>query len=136
MAARYWIHVHVRSAAKSASGKMRFTCFASIASSACVSIGTFGSQAQWADLTVKCGEPREPQKPTTKSEEYQRHIQGVLYTTRGAQTSKTRCYQRCEHPGFPGASSVCNVLVPWTNPRGGWWALPYTEKNTRTASQS
>eukprot|EP00976_Prorocentrum_cordatum_P116438 1196163-Prorocentrum_minimum.AAC.3 len=25
-------------------------------------------------------------------------------------------YQRCEHPGFPGASSVCNVLVPWTNP--------------------
>eukprot|EP00976_Prorocentrum_cordatum_P075151 1181804-Prorocentrum_minimum.AAC.1 len=25
-------------------------------------------------------------------------------------------YQRCEHPGFPGASSVCNVLVPWTYP--------------------
>eukprot|EP00976_Prorocentrum_cordatum_P082527 1184845-Prorocentrum_minimum.AAC.7 len=25
-------------------------------------------------------------------------------------------YQRCEHPGFPGASSVCIVLVPWTNP--------------------
>eukprot|EP00976_Prorocentrum_cordatum_P116007 1196099-Prorocentrum_minimum.AAC.2 len=25
-------------------------------------------------------------------------------------------YQRCEHPGFPGASSVCNVPVPWTNP--------------------
>eukprot|EP00976_Prorocentrum_cordatum_P004829 95047-Prorocentrum_minimum.AAC.2 len=25
-------------------------------------------------------------------------------------------YQRCEHPGFPGASSVCNVRVPWTNP--------------------
>eukprot|EP00976_Prorocentrum_cordatum_P105979 1194365-Prorocentrum_minimum.AAC.3 len=25
-------------------------------------------------------------------------------------------YQRCEHPGFPGASSVCNIRVPWTNP--------------------
>eukprot|EP00959_Pyramimonas_sp_CCMP1952_P085876 1796342-Pyramimonas_sp.AAC.1 len=25
-------------------------------------------------------------------------------------------YQRCEHPGLPGASSVCNVWVPWTNP--------------------
>eukprot|EP00959_Pyramimonas_sp_CCMP1952_P437244 9154795-Pyramimonas_sp.AAC.1 len=25
-------------------------------------------------------------------------------------------YQRCEHPGFPGACSVCNVLVPWANP--------------------
>eukprot|EP00976_Prorocentrum_cordatum_P109037 1194951-Prorocentrum_minimum.AAC.7 len=24
--------------------------------------------------------------------------------------------QRCEHPGFPGASSVCSVQVPWTNP--------------------
>eukprot|EP00976_Prorocentrum_cordatum_P052733 1063570-Prorocentrum_minimum.AAC.3 len=30
--------------------------------------------------------------------------------------SNTRCSQRCEHPGFPGARSVCNVLVPWTNP--------------------
>eukprot|EP00959_Pyramimonas_sp_CCMP1952_P255996 5347144-Pyramimonas_sp.AAC.1 len=56
----------------------------------------------------------------TKSEEYQRHLQGVctsddqrnqgvLYSTQGAQTSKTQCFQRCEHPGFPGASSVCNV---------------------------
>eukprot|EP00959_Pyramimonas_sp_CCMP1952_P031018 650662-Pyramimonas_sp.AAC.1 len=27
-------------------------------------------------------------------------------------------YQRCKHPGFPGASSVCNVRVPWTNPIG------------------
>eukprot|EP00976_Prorocentrum_cordatum_P084489 1185671-Prorocentrum_minimum.AAC.2 len=41
---------------------------------------------------------------------------GVLHSTRGAQTSKTRCYQRCEHPGFPGVSSVCDVRVPWTNP--------------------
>eukprot|EP00976_Prorocentrum_cordatum_P066161 1178197-Prorocentrum_minimum.AAC.1 len=24
--------------------------------------------------------------------------------------------QRCEHPGFPGASSVCSVLVSWTYP--------------------
>eukprot|EP00976_Prorocentrum_cordatum_P028378 575493-Prorocentrum_minimum.AAC.1 len=43
---------------------------------------------------------REPRNPT-KSEEYQRHLQGGLYSTRGAQTSKTRCYQRFEHPGFP-----------------------------------
>eukprot|EP00976_Prorocentrum_cordatum_P108594 1194872-Prorocentrum_minimum.AAC.4 len=25
-------------------------------------------------------------------------------------------YQRCEHPGLPGASSVCKVRIPWTNP--------------------
>ena len=25
-------------------------------------------------------------------------------------------YQHCEHPGLPGVSSVCNVLVPWTYP--------------------
>eukprot|EP00976_Prorocentrum_cordatum_P106063 1194375-Prorocentrum_minimum.AAC.10 len=25
-------------------------------------------------------------------------------------------YRCCEHQGFPGESSVCNVLVPWTNP--------------------
>eukprot|EP00976_Prorocentrum_cordatum_P060859 1176074-Prorocentrum_minimum.AAC.3 len=35
---------------------------------------------------------REPQNQT-KSEEYQKHLQG-----------------------FPGTSSVCNVRVPWTNP--------------------
>eukprot|EP00976_Prorocentrum_cordatum_P075273 1181836-Prorocentrum_minimum.AAC.5 len=31
---------------------------------------------------------REPQNPT-KSEEYQKHLQGVLHSTRGAQPSKT-----------------------------------------------
>eukprot|EP00959_Pyramimonas_sp_CCMP1952_P224176 4687277-Pyramimonas_sp.AAC.1 len=64
---------------------------------------------------------REPQKPTN-SQEYQGHLQGVLYSTRGEQKSKTRCYQRCEHPELPGASSVCNVLVPCTDllgSRGG-----------------
>eukprot|EP00976_Prorocentrum_cordatum_P076520 1182338-Prorocentrum_minimum.AAC.3 len=30
------------------------------------------------EVSVKCSEPREPQNPT-KSEEYQRHLQGVLY---------------------------------------------------------
>eukprot|EP00976_Prorocentrum_cordatum_P027847 565331-Prorocentrum_minimum.AAC.1 len=47
------------------------------------------------DLTVKRRRPsgrpsaseRQPQN-TTKSEEYQRQLQGVLYSTRGAQTSK------------------------------------------------
>eukprot|EP00959_Pyramimonas_sp_CCMP1952_P474745 9503830-Pyramimonas_sp.AAC.9 len=39
---------------------------------------------------------------------------------RGTNVQNAR-YQRCEHPGFPGDSSVCNVLVSWTNPspRGG-----------------
>eukprot|EP00976_Prorocentrum_cordatum_P010681 212996-Prorocentrum_minimum.AAC.2 len=46
---------------------------------------------------------REPQNPTV-SEEYRSYLQGVLYGTRGAQKSKTRCYQRCEHPGFSGGS--------------------------------
>eukprot|EP00976_Prorocentrum_cordatum_P117844 1196372-Prorocentrum_minimum.AAC.3 len=32
---------------------------------------------------------RKPQNPT-KSEEYQGHLQCVLYSTRGAQTSRTR----------------------------------------------
>eukprot|EP00976_Prorocentrum_cordatum_P084696 1185773-Prorocentrum_minimum.AAC.1 len=34
---------------------------------------------------------------------------------RGTKVRNASC-QRCEHPGFPGARSVCNVLVPWTNP--------------------
>eukprot|EP00976_Prorocentrum_cordatum_P000528 10210-Prorocentrum_minimum.AAC.7 len=43
---------------------------------------------------------------------------------RGFTTSKTRRSQRREHPGFPGASSVCNVRVPGliqvpTNEGGG-----------------
>eukprot|EP00959_Pyramimonas_sp_CCMP1952_P296638 6205519-Pyramimonas_sp.AAC.1 len=32
-------------------------------------------------------------------------------------------YQRCEHPGFPGASSVCNVLVPGGGLEGNWGEL-------------
>eukprot|EP00976_Prorocentrum_cordatum_P064716 1177597-Prorocentrum_minimum.AAC.13 len=48
----------------------------------------------------------EPQDPT-KSEQYQKYLRDELYSTRGARTSKTRCSQRCERPGFPGASSVC-----------------------------
>eukprot|EP00959_Pyramimonas_sp_CCMP1952_P031244 654875-Pyramimonas_sp.AAC.1 len=61
---------------------------------------------------------REPQHltKTLKSEEYQKHLQGVLYSTRGSQTSKTLVTNVVNIPGFPGASSVCNVLVPWTNP--------------------
>eukprot|EP00976_Prorocentrum_cordatum_P061283 1176233-Prorocentrum_minimum.AAC.2 len=55
---------------------------------------------------------REPEN-STKSEEYQKHLQGVLHSTRGAQNAS---YQRCEHPGFPGASSTCNVRVPLTYP--------------------
>eukprot|EP00959_Pyramimonas_sp_CCMP1952_P049357 1031124-Pyramimonas_sp.AAC.1 len=55
---------------------------------------------------------REPPNPTT-SEEHQRHLQGVLYSTHeGHKRPKRGCYQRREHPGFPGASSVCNILVP------------------------
>eukprot|EP00976_Prorocentrum_cordatum_P105583 1194286-Prorocentrum_minimum.AAC.1 len=42
------------------------------------------------EVSVKSVDAREPQNPT-ESEEYQRHPQG-----------------------FPRASSVCNVLVPWT----------------------
>eukprot|EP00959_Pyramimonas_sp_CCMP1952_P472254 9499750-Pyramimonas_sp.AAC.1 len=34
----------------------------------------------------------------------------------GHKRPKRWSYHRCEHPGLPGASSVCNVLVPWTNP--------------------
>eukprot|EP00959_Pyramimonas_sp_CCMP1952_P225393 4713705-Pyramimonas_sp.AAC.2 len=41
----------------------------------------------------------EPQKPT-KSEEYQKRLQGVLYSTRVTRTSETRVTKRCEHPGF------------------------------------
>eukprot|EP00976_Prorocentrum_cordatum_P020102 407524-Prorocentrum_minimum.AAC.1 len=39
----------------------------------------------------------------------------VVQYTRGTDVQNAS-YQRCEHLGFPGASSVCNVLVPWTNP--------------------
>eukprot|EP00959_Pyramimonas_sp_CCMP1952_P308899 6464234-Pyramimonas_sp.AAC.1 len=35
---------------------------------------------QRGEVSVKCGEPREPQNPT-KSEEYQRHLHGVSYGT-------------------------------------------------------
>eukprot|EP00959_Pyramimonas_sp_CCMP1952_P404031 8465978-Pyramimonas_sp.AAC.1 len=35
---------------------------------------------------------------------------------RGTNVQNTGQYQHCEHPGIPGASSRCNVLVPWTNP--------------------
>eukprot|EP00959_Pyramimonas_sp_CCMP1952_P059121 1234799-Pyramimonas_sp.AAC.1 len=34
---------------------------------------------------------------------------------RGTNVQNTS-HQRCEHPGFPGASSVCNVRVPWITP--------------------
>eukprot|EP00976_Prorocentrum_cordatum_P008987 178936-Prorocentrum_minimum.AAC.1 len=34
----------------------------------------------------------------------------------GHKRPKRGCYQRREHPGFPGASSVCDARVPWTNP--------------------
>eukprot|EP00976_Prorocentrum_cordatum_P035006 711932-Prorocentrum_minimum.AAC.1 len=34
----------------------------------------------------------------------------------GHKRPKRGCYQRCKRPGFPGASSVCNVLVPRANP--------------------
>eukprot|EP00976_Prorocentrum_cordatum_P081965 1184622-Prorocentrum_minimum.AAC.2 len=44
---------------------------------------------------------------------HRRH-QGVLYM-RGTNVQNAS-YQRCEHPGFPRASSGCNVRVPWTNP--------------------
>ena len=54
-----------------------------------------GSQPPaWWDARLEEGkyrssvDAREPQNPT-KSEEYQRHLQGALYSTRGAQTSKT-----------------------------------------------
>eukprot|EP00976_Prorocentrum_cordatum_P069776 1179684-Prorocentrum_minimum.AAC.1 len=32
------------------------------------------------------------------------------------ETARRLSDQRCEHPGFPGVSFVCNVPVPWTNP--------------------
>eukprot|EP00976_Prorocentrum_cordatum_P035467 721000-Prorocentrum_minimum.AAC.1 len=32
------------------------------------------------------------------------------------QRPKRGCYRRCKRPGFPGASSACNVLVSWTHP--------------------
>eukprot|EP00976_Prorocentrum_cordatum_P078895 1183315-Prorocentrum_minimum.AAC.4 len=39
----------------------------------------------------------------------------VVQYTRGTNVQNAS-YQRCEHLGFPGASSVCNVRIPWTNP--------------------
>eukprot|EP00959_Pyramimonas_sp_CCMP1952_P113642 2375763-Pyramimonas_sp.AAC.1 len=46
-----------------------------------------GQRGGQREISVKCDacEPRNP----TKREEYQRHPQGVLYSTGGAQTSKT-----------------------------------------------
>eukprot|EP00976_Prorocentrum_cordatum_P005248 104148-Prorocentrum_minimum.AAC.1 len=86
----------------------------------------------WSSLDA-----RKPQNPT-KSEEYQGHLQGVLYNTwMFAESTVNRRKRKIEkasmneaffdfafppvdglreHPGFPGASSVCTVLVPWTNP--------------------
>eukprot|EP00976_Prorocentrum_cordatum_P106147 1194394-Prorocentrum_minimum.AAC.2 len=42
----------------------------------------------------------------------------VVQYVRGTKVQNASC-QRCEHPELPGASSACNVLVPWTNPSPG-----------------
>eukprot|EP00959_Pyramimonas_sp_CCMP1952_P474804 9503851-Pyramimonas_sp.AAC.14 len=52
------------------------------------------------EVSVKWSEPREPRNPS-KSEEYRRHLQGVLYGTRGAQTSKTRGLPTLRTPRIP-----------------------------------
>eukprot|EP00959_Pyramimonas_sp_CCMP1952_P062617 1309298-Pyramimonas_sp.AAC.1 len=64
------------------------------------------------EVLVKSSEPREEPQSPTESEEYQRHPRGVLHSTMARHKHPTRgCYHRCEHPGFPGPSCVCNVLV-------------------------
>eukprot|EP00959_Pyramimonas_sp_CCMP1952_P206230 4313029-Pyramimonas_sp.AAC.1 len=45
-------------------------------------------------------------------------------------------YQRCAHPGFPGASSVCNVLVPWTGVRRGARKCLSVKTSTRVGKDS
>eukprot|EP00976_Prorocentrum_cordatum_P118123 1196415-Prorocentrum_minimum.AAC.1 len=68
--------------------------------------------------------------PTPKNSRAPEKVPGPIATTwrrpqgggGGGEVSKTvtnvqnPSYQRCENPGFPGASFMRNVRVPWTNP--------------------
>eukprot|EP00976_Prorocentrum_cordatum_P024688 502223-Prorocentrum_minimum.AAC.2 len=66
----------------------------------------------WGDAGRRV-DTREPQNPTT-SEAYRKHRQGVLYGTRGAREGnrvQNASYNRCEHPGFPGARGTWGRAV-------------------------